>query len=75
MPMIQLDVQPLDDDQRRELRHRCVAAVCDAIGSPDPYVSVIIRESQPGNLVEAGGSGPDEARERTLPPEARHGRD
>jgi phenylpyruvate tautomerase PptA (4-oxalocrotonate tautomerase family) len=63
VPLIQIDVQPLSPEQRAELRSRVVAAVSQAIGSPCPYVSVIIRESQPSNLVEAGGWGPYDRRE------------
>ena len=57
MPMIQIDIQPLDDSQRAELRTRAVAAVVNAIGSPAGYVSLVIRESEPTNIVEAGGWG------------------
>jgi phenylpyruvate tautomerase PptA (4-oxalocrotonate tautomerase family) len=63
MPIIQIDLQPLSDEQRAELRSRVVAAVSRAIGSPSAYVSVIIRESEPANLVEAGGWGPYDSRE------------
>lgn len=63
MPLIQVDLQPLNDKQRAELRSRVVAAVSSAIGSPPAYVSVIIRESEPASLVEAGGWGPYESRE------------
>jgi phenylpyruvate tautomerase PptA (4-oxalocrotonate tautomerase family) len=63
MPMIQIDLQPLSDEQRAELRSRVTAAVSSAIGSPVPYVSVMIRESEPSNLVEAGGWGPYDRRE------------
>jgi phenylpyruvate tautomerase PptA (4-oxalocrotonate tautomerase family) len=63
MPLIQIDLQPLNDKQRAELRSRVVAAVSSAIGSPPAYVSVIIRESEPANLVEAGGWGPYDSRE------------
>jgi phenylpyruvate tautomerase PptA (4-oxalocrotonate tautomerase family) len=63
MPLIQIDLQPLSDMQRAELRSRVVAAVSRAIGSPSAYVSVIIRESEPANLVEAGGWGPYDSRE------------
>jgi phenylpyruvate tautomerase PptA (4-oxalocrotonate tautomerase family) len=62
MPLIQIDLQPLSDKQRAELRSRVVAAVSRAIGSPSAYVSVIIRESEPANLVEAGGWGPYHSR-------------
>jgi phenylpyruvate tautomerase PptA (4-oxalocrotonate tautomerase family) len=62
MPIIQIDLQPLSDKQRAELRSRVVAAVSRAIGSPPAYVSVIIRESEPANLVEAGGWGPYDSR-------------
>jgi len=65
MPIIQIDLQPLSDKQRAELRSRAVAAVSRAIGSPSDYVSVIIRESEPANLVEAGGWGPYDSREPT----------
>jgi phenylpyruvate tautomerase PptA (4-oxalocrotonate tautomerase family) len=68
MPMIQIDLQPLSNEQRAELRSRVVAAVSSAIGSPYPYVSVVIRESEPSNIVEAGGWGPYDRRE--LLPEA-----
>jgi phenylpyruvate tautomerase PptA (4-oxalocrotonate tautomerase family) len=57
VPLIQIDVQPLTQEQRAELRARVVAAVTGAIGSPAQYVSVVIRESEPSNLVEAGGWG------------------
>jgi phenylpyruvate tautomerase PptA (4-oxalocrotonate tautomerase family) len=63
MPMIQIDLQPLSNKQRAELRSRVVAAVSSAIGSPYPYISVMIRESEPSNLVEAGGWGPYDRRE------------
>jgi phenylpyruvate tautomerase PptA (4-oxalocrotonate tautomerase family) len=63
MPIIQIDLQPLNDKQRAELRSRVVAAVSNAIGSPLAYVSVIIRESEPANLAEAGGWGPYDSRE------------
>jgi phenylpyruvate tautomerase PptA (4-oxalocrotonate tautomerase family) len=63
MPMIQIDLQPLSDEQRAELRNRVTAAVSRAIGSPVPYISVMIRESEPPNLVEAGGWGPYNHRE------------
>jgi hypothetical protein len=63
MPMIQLDVQPLTQAQRDELRRRAVGVVVNAIGSPDRYVSVIIREHEHVQLVEAGGMGPYDARE------------
>jgi phenylpyruvate tautomerase PptA (4-oxalocrotonate tautomerase family) len=63
MPLIQIDLQPLSDKQRAELRSRVVAAVSRAIGSPSAYVSVIIRESEPANLVEAGGWGAYDSRE------------
>jgi phenylpyruvate tautomerase PptA (4-oxalocrotonate tautomerase family) len=63
MPIIQIDLQPLSGKQRAELRSRVVAAVSRAIGSPSDYVSVIIRESEPANLVEAGGWGPYDSRE------------
>jgi phenylpyruvate tautomerase PptA (4-oxalocrotonate tautomerase family) len=63
MPLIQIDLQPLSDEQRAELRSRVMAAVTRTIGSPSAYVSVIIRESEPGNLVEAGGWGPYDSRE------------
>jgi hypothetical protein len=55
MPLIQNDLQPLDDARRPELRKRAVAPTVSATGSPDPYVSVVIRESGPSNLAEAGG--------------------
>jgi phenylpyruvate tautomerase PptA (4-oxalocrotonate tautomerase family) len=74
VPLIQIDVQPLNPEQRAELRSRVVAAVSQAIGSPYPYVSVIIRESQPSNLVEAGGWGPYDRRHPiTAPAPAAHG--
>jgi phenylpyruvate tautomerase PptA (4-oxalocrotonate tautomerase family) len=63
MPLIQFDVQPLNDAQRAELRTRAVAAVSDAIGVPDPYVSIVIRELEPANLVECGGWGEYDRRE------------
>jgi phenylpyruvate tautomerase PptA (4-oxalocrotonate tautomerase family) len=63
MPLIQIDLQPLSDQQRSELRSRVVMAVSSAIGSPPQYVSVVIRESPPANLVEAGGWGPYDRRE------------
>jgi|HubBroStandDraft_4_1064222.scaffolds.fasta_scaffold1662150_2 phenylpyruvate tautomerase PptA (4-oxalocrotonate tautomerase family) len=63
MPMIQIDLQQLNDEQRAELRTRAVAAVSNAIGSPYPYVSLVIRESEPANIVEAGGWGPYDARQ------------
>lgn len=63
MPLVQIDVQPLNDDQRAELLRRAVTAISDAIGAPGTYVSIIIRESEPSNLVEAGGSGPYDHRE------------
>lgn len=63
MPMIQIDLQPLSDEQRAELRRRMTAAVANAIGSPVPYISIMIRESEPSNLVEAGGWGPYDHRE------------
>jgi len=63
MPLIQIDLQPLSDQQRSELRSRVVMAVSSAIGSPPRYVSVVIRESAPANLVEAGGWGPYDSRE------------
>jgi phenylpyruvate tautomerase PptA (4-oxalocrotonate tautomerase family) len=63
MPLIQIDVQPLGDEQRRELLARAVAAVMAALGTPGPYVSIVIRESVHSNLVEAGGSGEYERRE------------
>ena len=63
MPLIQIDLQPLSDGQRAELRSRVTAAVSSAIGSPYPYISVVIRESEPSSLVEAGGSGPYDHRE------------
>jgi phenylpyruvate tautomerase PptA (4-oxalocrotonate tautomerase family) len=63
MPIIQIDLQPLNDEQRAELRTRVVGAVSNAIGSPDRYVSVVIRESEPSNLVEAGGCAPYDNRE------------
>lgn len=69
MPMIQIDLQPLTDDQRAELRTRVVEAVVNAIGSPYPYVSVVLRESEPKNIVEAGAWGPYDRRE---PIEAAH---
>jgi phenylpyruvate tautomerase PptA (4-oxalocrotonate tautomerase family) len=58
MPLIQIDLQPLSDEQRAELRSRVTAAVSSAIGSPYPYISMVIRESEPSSLVEAGGCGP-----------------
>lgn len=58
MPLIQIDLQPLNDAQRAELRTRAVAAVGAALGVPDAYVSIVVRESEPANLVEAGGWGP-----------------
>lgn len=61
--MIQIDLQPLSNEQRAELRSRVTAAVSSAIGSPYPYISVVIRESEPSNLVEAGGSGSYSRRE------------
>ena len=67
MPIIQIDLQPLDDDQRAELRTRAAAAVVRALGTPDAYVSIIIRESEPSNLVEAGGWGPYNRREAIVP--------
>lgn len=63
MPLIQNDLQPLDDARRPELRKRAVAPVVSATGSPDPYVSVVIRESGPSNLTEAGGLGSCDRRE------------
>jgi phenylpyruvate tautomerase PptA (4-oxalocrotonate tautomerase family) len=63
MPMIQIDVQPLSNEQRAELRSRVIAAVSGAIGSPYPYISIVIRESEPPNLVEAGGWGAYDRRE------------
>jgi phenylpyruvate tautomerase PptA (4-oxalocrotonate tautomerase family) len=63
VPLIQIDLQPLNPQQRAELRWRVVAAVSKAIGSPSAYVSVVIRESEPSNLVEAGGWGPYDGRE------------
>ena len=63
MPLIQIDLQPLSDEQRAELRSRVTAAVSSAIGSPYPYISVVIRESEPSSLVEAGGCGPYDHRE------------
>lgn len=73
MPLIQIDLQPLNAEQRADLRSRVVAAVSQAIGSPRPYVSVIIRESEPPNLVEAGGWGPYDRRRpvTAAPPSAR----
>lgn len=68
MPMIQIDVQPLSDQQRAELRARAVAAVANAIGVPDRYVSMIIRESEPAGLVEAGGWGEYDRREMIVTP-------
>ncbi len=68
MPLIQIDLQPLSDNQRAELRSRVVAAVSCAIGSPYSYITVVIRESQPSNLVEAGGWGPYNRRELLLDP-------
>lgn len=58
MPIIQLDVQRLTDQQRAELRRRVTEAVHRTIGSPYDYINVAIRESEPPNLVEAGGWGP-----------------
>jgi phenylpyruvate tautomerase PptA (4-oxalocrotonate tautomerase family) len=63
MPIIQIDLQPLSNEQRATLRSRATAAVANAIGSPYPYISVLIRESEPSNLVEAGGWGPYDHRE------------
>jgi phenylpyruvate tautomerase PptA (4-oxalocrotonate tautomerase family) len=63
MPLIQIDLQPLTDEQRAELRSRVTAAVSSAIGSPYAYVSVVIREFEPSSLVEAGGCGPYDRRE------------
>jgi phenylpyruvate tautomerase PptA (4-oxalocrotonate tautomerase family) len=63
MPLIQIDLQPLSDQQRSELRARVVMAVSSAIGSPARYVSVVIRESAPASLLEAGGWGPYDRRE------------
>jgi phenylpyruvate tautomerase PptA (4-oxalocrotonate tautomerase family) len=57
VPQIQIDVQPLTDDQRSALRERTARAVTAAIGSPTEYVNVVIRESAPSHLVEAGESG------------------
>jgi phenylpyruvate tautomerase PptA (4-oxalocrotonate tautomerase family) len=62
MPLIQLDLQPLTDRQRTALRRRVVDAVAEAIGSPAVYVSVVIREAAPANLVEHGGWGPYDRR-------------
>jgi phenylpyruvate tautomerase PptA (4-oxalocrotonate tautomerase family) len=64
MPLIQLDVQPLDDDQRAELRERAVMAVCENLGVPDQYVSIVIREVEARNLVETGAWGDYEDRQR-----------
>jgi phenylpyruvate tautomerase PptA (4-oxalocrotonate tautomerase family) len=66
--MIQIDLQPLSNEQRAELRARVIAAVSSTIGSPYPYVSVVIRESEPSNLVEAGGWGRYGHRELILDP-------
>jgi phenylpyruvate tautomerase PptA (4-oxalocrotonate tautomerase family) len=68
MPLIQIDLQPLSNEQRAELRTRVTAAVSRAIGSPFPYVSVAIRESEPSSLVEAGGWGPYGRREMISDP-------
>ena len=60
--MIQIDLQPLSDEQRAELRRRVTVAVANAIGSPVAYVSVIIRSQnlQPGR---GGRLGPYDRRE------------
>ena len=68
MPMIQIDVHPLSDQQRSELRERAVPVVANAIGVPERYVSIIIRESEPANLVEAGGWGAYAHRELIVTP-------
>jgi phenylpyruvate tautomerase PptA (4-oxalocrotonate tautomerase family) len=73
MPIIQIDLQPLNDEQRAELRTRVVDAVSNAIGSPPLYVSVVIRESEPSNLVEAGGCGPYDHRELVAPDDPERG--
>jgi phenylpyruvate tautomerase PptA (4-oxalocrotonate tautomerase family) len=77
VPLIQIDVQPLNEEQRAELRARAVAAVTGAIGSPAQYVSVVIRESEPANLVEAGGWGSYDRRQMIRPAalERQHGGD
>jgi phenylpyruvate tautomerase PptA (4-oxalocrotonate tautomerase family) len=70
MPIIQLDVQPLTDQQRSELRIRITEAVHRTIGSPYAYINVAIHESAVANLVEAGGWGPYHNRQ---PLEPAHG--
>lgn len=57
MPMIQIDLQPLIEEQRDQLRRRVAAAVSASIGVPYSYVSLAIREWPAENLVEAGGWG------------------
>jgi 4-oxalocrotonate tautomerase family enzyme len=55
MPLIQIDFQTrLTADQKRTLTRRVRKTVNDALGSPDPYISVVIREWPPENVVESG---------------------
>jgi phenylpyruvate tautomerase PptA (4-oxalocrotonate tautomerase family) len=57
MPIIQIDVQPLTEEQRAELRGRAADAVHRFIGAPYSYINIAIPESEPSNLVESGGWG------------------
>jgi len=55
MPLIQVDVKEgLTIKQKRVLTNRIRKEVNAALGSPDPYISIVIRESGPSGLVESG---------------------
>lgn len=55
MPLIQLDFRTeLTGDQKRTLTQRIRKSVNSALGSPDPYISVVIRVWPEENVVESG---------------------
>lgn len=55
MPLIQIDFgTKLTDEQKRILTGRVRKTVNGALGSPDPYISIIIREWPEDNVVESG---------------------
>lgn len=62
MPLIQVDVKKgLSAERKRVLTDRIREDVNAALGSPDPYISIVIRESDPSGLVESGTPKPGEA--------------
>ncbi len=55
MPFIQMDFRTkLTEEQKRTLTRRVRKTVSEALGSPDPYISIVIRKWPEENVVESG---------------------